>query len=199
VGTPRPCHRPSPCVMCRCRQCQPHPPPLVIVAPCCPAPCLHVSLCSLLSPSPPPTPCPPPPTGRCVAYNPGGWWSYEWCHRNVVRQFHRAPDGTVDPTWSMGDFDSQERVTTVAPKDASAGYYHSYHYIDGQVGLHMHRAPPPSHPLPRKAPRSPTPQSSFLHGDVPHARTWLWGGWGIGGRGSWVERGGCGEGRPSAS
>ncbi len=66
-------------------------------------------------------------------YAPGGWWSYEWCHRKVVRQFHREADGSMNPVWSLGEFDSQDRVTTVTPKYADSGYYHSYHYIDGQV------------------------------------------------------------------
>jgi hypothetical protein len=44
------------------------------------------------------------------------WWTYEWCHRDVVHQFHitlfgddKKPAGrgtrmVVDPNWSLGTF-----------------------------------------------------------------------------------------------
>ena len=48
-----------------------------------------------------------------------GWWSYEWCHRKHVRQFHvDHAAGTVDPEWSLGSFaHSQELAAGEASAD----------------------------------------------------------------------------------
>ena len=33
-----------------------------------------------------------------------GWWSFEWCHKQRIRQFHVNPDHTVGPDWSLGEY-----------------------------------------------------------------------------------------------
>ena len=56
---------------------------------------------------------PPPPEdassllarleGRCARLA-LGWWTYEWCHRRHVRQFHAEASGAQAPDWSLGGF-----------------------------------------------------------------------------------------------
>lgn len=48
--------------------------------------------------------------GACVVAS-AGWWTYEICYKQEVRQFHQEPDGSRPSDWSMGKF--------VAPGDAS--------------------------------------------------------------------------------
>jgi len=44
--------------------------------------------------------------GVCAYLN-QGWWTYEWCHRRHVRQFHLEARQR-DPDWSLGDFGRTE-------------------------------------------------------------------------------------------
>mmetsp|Transcript_18304 Transcript_18304/g.24145 ORF Transcript_18304/g.24145 Transcript_18304/m.24145 type:complete len:443 (+) Transcript_18304:126-1454(+) len=38
-----------------------------------------------------------------------GWWSYTWCHRQQVMQFHKDPStGKVDPNWVLGVYEYTE-------------------------------------------------------------------------------------------
>ena len=40
--------------------------------------------------------------GQCAKLS-QGWWTYEWCHRRYVRQFH-AQGSKIDPDWSLGGY-----------------------------------------------------------------------------------------------
>lgn len=40
----------------------------------------------------------------------GGWWRFEVCPSARVRQYHTAPDGTVDTVINLGTFDAQARL-----------------------------------------------------------------------------------------
>jgi len=43
--------------------------------------------------------------GHCETLN-TGWWSYQWCHRREVKQFHvDVTQGTIDPEWSLGSYE----------------------------------------------------------------------------------------------
>ena len=59
-----------------------------------------------------------PLNGLCSTLS-QGWWSYEWCHRRHVRQFH-FDRGTRkrDPEWSLGDY-SEGRTSVVADVGAA--------------------------------------------------------------------------------
>ena len=42
--------------------------------------------------------------GVCAEF-PLGWWTYRWCHKKQVTQFHKDADGSVGKTTSIGIFD----------------------------------------------------------------------------------------------
>ena len=44
--------------------------------------------------------------GSCAYLN-KGWWTYEWCHRLHVRQFHLEASAR-NPEWSLGDYTRTE-------------------------------------------------------------------------------------------
>ena len=44
--------------------------------------------------------------GSCAYLN-QGWWTYEWCHRRHVRQFHLEAQAR-SPEWSLGDYTRTE-------------------------------------------------------------------------------------------
>lgn len=70
--------------------------------------------------------------GVCLTL-PKGWWTYEYCHKRVMLQYHKdAADGKVDPRWSLGDFDVHGRVERARPISAAAGYYTSHFFVGGQ-------------------------------------------------------------------
>jgi len=71
--------------------------------------------------------------GVCLLL-PKGWWTFQWCHRKRVNQFHRESEGGVmSPDWSLGDFDDSGRLErTRSPWSASAGYYTSHFFTGGQ-------------------------------------------------------------------
>jgi hypothetical protein len=59
--------------------------------------------------------------GQCAKLS-QGWWTYEWCHRWQIRQFH-AQGGKIDPDWSLGGYTitkvKGDLAVTEAPPDAS--------------------------------------------------------------------------------
>lgn len=61
-----------------------------------------------------------------------GYWTFEFCHRREVRQYHR--DGTkLDPNWSLGSFDERGRVErAIPPATLGRHYYTSHFFVDGQ-------------------------------------------------------------------
>ncbi|KAH7476700.1 Protein OS-9-like protein [Phytophthora ramorum] len=50
--------------------------------------------------------------GHCI-FAAAGWWTYEVCYKQEVRQFHQEPDGSRPSEWSMGVYvpDGQEKDT----------------------------------------------------------------------------------------
>jgi hypothetical protein len=68
-----------------------------------------------------------------------GWWSYKWCHKKEIRQFHKEPDGKVAAEWSLGkyhhtsnpskDRSDVERQQSKASKD---GAFYSHYFNQGQ-------------------------------------------------------------------
>jgi hypothetical protein len=61
--------------------------------------------------------------GICVEF-PRGWWTYRWCHRQQVTQFHKEKNGAaVGTSWSLGVYDAhktqKERLRIL--KKASSG------------------------------------------------------------------------------
>jgi hypothetical protein len=67
-----------------------------------------------------------------------GWWSYKWCHKKEIRQFHKEPDGTIPQDWSLGKFDASGKKfrtgSAVGKKDASStrSAFYSHFFIGGQ-------------------------------------------------------------------
>lgn len=42
--------------------------------------------------------------GVCARAN-HGWWTYEWCHRQSIRQYHQeVASGPREPDWSLGEY-----------------------------------------------------------------------------------------------
>eukprot|EP00644_Phytophthora_capsici_P004191 jgi/Phyca11/15969/fgenesh1_pg.PHYCAscaffold_17_\ len=56
--------------------------------------------------------------GHCV-FAAAGWWTYEVCYKQEVRQFHQEPDGSRPSDWSMGVYvpDAQEKDTAYVGTD----------------------------------------------------------------------------------
>jgi hypothetical protein len=69
-----------------------------------------------------------------------GWWSYKWCHRKEIRQFHAEPNGQVAHDWSLGKFDAGGKKFRVDPtagssKSKSGGAaqtFYSHFFVGGQ-------------------------------------------------------------------
>merc|ERR1712138_202081 len=56
--------------------------------------------------------------GQCAKLS-QGWWTYEWCHRRHVRQFH-AQGSKIDPDWSLGGYSRTVVKGNLGPQDAPA-------------------------------------------------------------------------------
>eukprot|EP00658_Telonema_sp_P-2_P021311 TRINITY_DN18484_c0_g2_i2.p1 TRINITY_DN18484_c0_g2~~TRINITY_DN18484_c0_g2_i2.p1 ORF type:complete len:197 (-),score=27.40 TRINITY_DN18484_c0_g2_i2:543-1133(-) len=56
--------------------------------------------------------------GKCIVMD-TGWWTWQYCHRKEIRQYHREPDGTRGDDWSCGVFAEVSRD--------------SHHFINGRV------------------------------------------------------------------
>jgi hypothetical protein len=70
--------------------------------------------------------------GLCAVHS-QGWWTYEWCYRREVRQFHaeQSSNGLVrDPDWSLGHFNGSEVVYGVNPG-------HKGSNVEEEVGAHQ--------------------------------------------------------------
>ena len=61
-----------------------------------------------------------------------GWWSYEWCHKRHVKQFHvDHVQGKVDPVWSLGNY--KRRIVTNKTADeprSIADYFEGGQHCD---------------------------------------------------------------------
>ena len=62
-----------------------------------------------------------------------GYWSFEYCHKHRVNQFHSEPNGVKDPLWSLGDYDTSGKVERTRPLSSASGYYTSHFYTGGQL------------------------------------------------------------------
>ncbi|KAF0712789.1 Aste57867_4655 [Aphanomyces stellatus] len=60
-------------------------------------------------------------TQKCHVMS-NGWWSYQHCYKNEIRQFHEEHDGTRPNDWSMGHFS----------EDRSNDKEISHHFSGGQ-------------------------------------------------------------------
>jgi hypothetical protein len=69
--------------------------------------------------------------GQCWVV-PRGWWTFEVCHTRRVHQFHKEPDGTVAPDWSLGEYDMSGKVERARPIAPATGYYTSHFFVGGQ-------------------------------------------------------------------
>lgn len=56
--------------------------------------------------------------GAC-AHRTKGWWTYEWCHRREVRQYHQV-NSKREPNWSLGSYSRSEGGSEDSPADAVA-------------------------------------------------------------------------------
>jgi hypothetical protein len=59
------------------------------------------------------------------------YWSYEWCHVDAVRQFHREPDGSITTDYSLGRYNPD--VHASMNSDTHPGFFHAYVFTGGQV------------------------------------------------------------------
>ncbi|KAK1939337.1 Protein OS-9 [Phytophthora citrophthora] len=64
--------------------------------------------------------------GHCVLAA-AGWWTYEVCYKQEVRQFHQEPDGSRPSDWSMGVY-----VPDTQKKDEYVGTDVVQHFAGGQ-------------------------------------------------------------------
>lgn len=46
--------------------------------------------------------------GKCMVIN-TGWWTFQYCHRKEIRQYHREEDGRRGNDWSLGRFEERAR------------------------------------------------------------------------------------------
>ena len=54
--------------------------------------------------------------GVCVEF-PHGWWTYRWCHKQQVTQYHKEKNGeSVGTSWSLGVYDAHK--TAIAIKNS---------------------------------------------------------------------------------
>ena len=48
--------------------------------------------------------------GVCVEF-PQGWWTYRWCHKQQVTQYHKGKNGeAMGNSWSLGVYDSHKTM-----------------------------------------------------------------------------------------
>lgn len=85
-----------------------------------------------------------PLRGVCVEF-PQGWWTYRWCHKQQVTQYHKEKNGeAIGNSWSLGVYDSYktgiemkksklrktDKGTAAVAKGAFEKY--SYYFSNGQ-------------------------------------------------------------------
>ncbi|KNC87357.1 hypothetical protein SARC_00547 [Sphaeroforma arctica JP610] len=69
--------------------------------------------------------------GRCYAYR-SGWWTYEYCHKKQVRQYHMNEDKSLDE-FSLGTYDeevSRQKYEAAMKEDRIVPYV-SLHFTGG--------------------------------------------------------------------
>lgn len=93
--------------------------------------------------------------GACLDYS-QGFWSYRWCFKGEIRQFHKERDGSTTLDWSLGDYDpsSQEGCARGSGTHRFLGsseplLFHPHFHEGGQVRspppLSARTRPPPAH------------------------------------------------------
>merc|ERR1711907_676660 len=65
--------------------------------------------------------------GKCTVSR-KGWWTYQWCHKKEIRQYH-TENGVRSHDWSLGRFDSTGRKERPANR---ATKFKSHFFLDGQ-------------------------------------------------------------------
>jgi len=82
---------------------------------------------------PPPAPQGDPLTvlnGKCTVSR-QGWWTFQWCHRKEIRQYHTEQDGKRGQDWSLGRFNTKGAKTKKRKKN-SENKFDSHVFVDGQ-------------------------------------------------------------------
>jgi hypothetical protein len=62
-----------------------------------------------------------------------GYWSFEFCHKVRINQYHAEANGAKDPVWSLGEYDTSGKVERTRPLSSASGYYTSHFYTGGQL------------------------------------------------------------------
>jgi len=62
-----------------------------------------------------------------------GYWSFEFCHKVRINQYHAEANGGKDPVWSLGEYDTSGKVERTRPLSSASGYYTSHFYTGGQL------------------------------------------------------------------
>ncbi|KAI9921123.1 hypothetical protein PsorP6_002120 [Peronosclerospora sorghi] len=60
--------------------------------------------------------------GQCI-FTLAGWWTYEICYAQEVRQFHQEPDGSRPSDWSMGVYVSTSQKSDAVFTDSDVVQY----------------------------------------------------------------------------
>ncbi|ELT95553.1 hypothetical protein CAPTEDRAFT_109094 [Capitella teleta] len=73
--------------------------------------------------------------GACLLHT-RGWWTYEFCYKNQIRQYHMEDNVITGPTIDLGRYESEEDWTKYVPKQkkhSSVSPFHSHLYVNGSV------------------------------------------------------------------
>jgi len=68
--------------------------------------------------------------GKCTVSR-QGWWTYQWCHRKEIRQYHSEEDGKRSQDWSLGSFEESSEKK-VAKKTFNSQYKPEIYSKNGQ-------------------------------------------------------------------
>ena len=87
-----------------------------------------------------------PLVGQCAHIeHRGEWWSYEWCHRLHVKQYHRRPTGEIEQAILLGRFDAESTRTR-------RGASRTHHFSNGaECHVGARRRPAESSPSRRRS------------------------------------------------
>jgi hypothetical protein len=70
--------------------------------------------------------------GKCTVSR-QGWWTYQWCHRKEIRQYHTNDDGSRQQDWSLGRFSPKpDRATHKLAKRGFPTKHEPHFFTGGQ-------------------------------------------------------------------
>jgi len=64
--------------------------------------------------------------GKCTVSK-KGWWTYQWCHRKEIRQYHSEADGKRSSDWSLGRFDTKDQKQSTVKSQ-----FEPHFFLNGQ-------------------------------------------------------------------